>query len=57
MHATISIFCMFIRVHVHSLTSIGFFYKKLTAKCKENQGWNVLQIRKYDVTYADFKIL
>ena len=30
-----------------------FFSTKLTKKCKGNQGWNVLYIRGYDVTYAE----
>ena len=34
----------------------GFFSIKLT-KNKKKQGWNVLYISGYDVTYAEFKTL
>ena len=35
----------------------GFFCINLTKKCKENQEWNALSIRVYDVTYVEFKTL
>ena len=35
----------------------GSFSIKLTKTCKENQEWNVLYIRGYDVTYAALRTL
>ena len=35
----------------------GYFSTKLTETCKENQGWNVLCIRGYDVNHIEFKTL
>ena len=32
-----------------------FFLHKTNKKCNKNQGWDVLYIRGYDVTYAEFK--
>ena len=34
-----------------------FFLHKTNKKCIENQKWNVLYIRWYDITYAEFKTL
>ena len=42
--------------------TIKLYYRRLfllksNKKCKENQGWHVLYIRGYDVTYAECKTL
>ena len=38
-------------------TTIGGFFSINLTKYKENQWWNVLHIRAYGVTYAEFKTL
>ena len=35
----------------------GSFSVKLTKICKENQRWNILYIRGYDVSHAGFRTL
>ena len=45
------------KVDKNSMKLYRFFFKKLTKKYKENEGWNILKFRAYTVIYAGFKTL